>query len=326
MIWYSFWFKGLQDNKVTTPMRGIKNNLLNILQIKQNNIRYGNIKLFMYNMHHLCKDLNLSIFVGLNSENTLKKMIRSHHNLRQTILSLCTVLFIILNSNVSYSQWGWDDDNTADSTESTDDSWGGDWGDDLGEEEKNDKGTPPKPIKKYERIEFIPVDSLTKLITYTAVHDVENECEECSADSLYFRAKKYLLEKFGDGKKFPKGMIIEDTKDQRIILKIRVPLKAQVTKHSKADAGFYEFKFQLWIRDYAYKYKFINYVHLDPVLGGKPGNFSEVYMEYYLKNETKVKQTDMLLMGVDRDMKELIDGLVKVMKDPVTLGIDEEDF
>ncbi|MCO6494776.1 MAG: hypothetical protein J5I91_03725 [Bacteroidetes bacterium] len=253
------------------------------------------------------------------------------HRLSLMSMLFFTFTFFITDVNAQWDDWGDTpvDSSQVDSTDGGD--WGSDWGSeetpfDYAEEENTDKGTPPKPIKKYERIDFIPVDTLTKLITYTAVHDVESSCNYCTADSLYFRIKKYLLTKYGDGKKLPKGWVVEDVTNQRIIMKVRLPLYTHPNPYSKVQEGEYEFKFQLWIRDYAYKYKFTQIVHFDPVINGKPGDFTPVYLEYYLKNKTKVRFTDMILTAIDSDMKSLIDDIIRVMKDPVTVDIDEEDF
>ena len=262
----------------------------------------------------------------------LNKMIQNYKLTKVCIWSVLTMVFMFTYTNLKAQDWGdWgNDEATEDSTEldsTTQEDSGFGWGDGFGEEEsKDDKGTPPKPLVKYERLDIIPVDTLTKLITYTAVHDVENSCEYCTSDSLYFRAKKYLLTKFGDGKKFPKKWIIEDLVNQRILLNVRLPLWIEPNASSKKQEGEYEYKFQLWIRDFAYKYKFTHIVHQDPVVAGKPGTFTPVYLEYYLKNKTKVRFTDMILSAIDRDMKELIADIVKIMKDPVTVDLDEEDF
>lgn len=286
------------------------------------------------NKNGLCEVGILHIFVGFISNSQIIKMTsiyaRYLRNFRLISL-LCILLSLSHAAQAQWDDWGSGDDEeqATDSTDNDDDDWGGGfgWGDeDLFGGGSDDKGTPPKPLKKYERIDHIPVDSLTKLITYTAVHDVEDECDYCYADSLYWRAKEYLLEKFGNGKKFPKSIIIEDTENQRILLSIKLPMNVQINPHSTRKEGEYEFRFQLWIRDYAYKYKFTNFVHLEPVVGGKPSSSNPVYMEYYLKNQRKVRQTDMFLLAMERDMTELIEGLVKVMKDPVTIDIDEEDF
>lgn len=284
------------------------------------------------NKTQTCEVRFLHIFVGFILKIHSRHMAYNYTIKRQTLFSCLAAFFLMFVAVSSQAQdcgaWGDDDSNDSDTTEKTDDDggWGGDWGGDFGGDQKQDKGTPPKPIKAYERIDFIPIDTLTKLITYTEVHDVENNCEYCTADSLYFRAKKYLLEKYGDGKKFPKDWIIEDTENQRIILKVRLPMMAQVSPSVNRQIGFYEYKFQLWIRDYAYKYKFTNIVHLDPVVAGKPNTFNETYMEYYTKNQKKVRFSDSLLMAVDKDMKALIADIIRVMKDPVTVDIDEEDF
>jgi hypothetical protein len=276
----------------------------------------------------------LYIFVGLRNKEQTNHMTIYRRIFTPKIVSVLIVFFLLSMTEMSYSQgWGsWDDAEQADTTEVDnawgDDSWGGDsWGGGGGGGVKNDKGTPPKPIRPYERIiDMIPIDSITKLVCYTAVHDVESQCEECTADSLYLRAKAYLLQRFGDGKKFPKKWIVEDTENQRIILTVRLPLEIDANTHSKRKIGEYEFKFQLWVRDYAYKYKFINIVHLEPKLGSKPNDYTSIYAEHYLKVERQVRPADSVLLAIDRDMKDLIKNLVEVMKDPVTLGIDEEDF
>jgi len=256
-----------------------------------------------------------------------QRMIKYSNWVRPKFWSVLVFCLMFSFSN-AYAQWG-DEYSDSSETDSSDEaSWdtSGYYSDYPVDESNGDQGTPPKPLKKYERIDIIPVDTLTKLITYTAIHDVESSCEYCTADSLYFRIKKYLLNKYGDGKKLPKGWVIEDITNQRIIMKVRLPLITHPNSHSNVQDGEYEFKFQFWIRDYAYKYKFTHIVHYDPVLNGKPGNFTPVYLEYYLKNKSNVKYTDLILKAIDTDMKKLIEEFIIVMKDPVTVDIDEEDF
>lgn len=294
--------------------------------IKTNNMRYytwTKLRWEISKQSHLflIKFAVHNFFLHLNNRMTKYNIL---HSLRFCYMLLFVFIFSFSNANAQ-----WEDNSSSDSTQ-VDSAESSDWGDsfDAGyaDEETVDVGTPPKPLIKYERIDFIPVDTLTKLVTYTAIHDVESTCEYCTADSLYFRIKKYLLTKYGDGKKLPKGWVIEDITNQRIIMKVRLPLMIHPNAHNFTQVGEYEFKFQLWIRDYAYKYKFTHIVHYDPVTNGKPGQFTSVYLEYYLKNKTKVKYTDMILKGIDTDMKVLIDDIIRIMKDPVTVDIDEEDF
>jgi hypothetical protein len=274
------------------------------------------------NNAHICSEAFLSIFVDFILSFIKNRMSILRIAKKGLKLSVLTAALLFSYTD-TYAQWGWGEETEESDTTENNNSFG-DFGGDEGP--RDEKGTPPKPIVKYERIENIPVDTLTKLITYTAVHDVESNCEYCTADSLYFRAKNYLLKKFGDGKKFPKEWIVEDAVNQRIILKVRSPLMIEPNPHTLKREGDYEYRFQLWIRDFAYKYKFTSFVHQDPVVAGKPGTFTPVYAEFYLKNKTKVRFTDMILLAIDRDMKKLIEELVLIMKDPVTVDIDEEDF
>lgn len=292
---------------------------MGLISLKNNRCKSGSN---VGNKAHICCEAFLSIFVDFILSFIRNRMSTLRLAKKGLKLSVLTVA-LLFSYTESKAQWGWGEETEeSDTTESV-----GDFGSFDGDEgPKDEKGMPPKPLVKYERIDNIPVDTLTKLITYTAVHDVENNCEYCTADSLYFRAKNYLLKKFGDGKKFPKDWIVEDAVNQRIILKVRTPLMIEPNPHTLKREGDYEYKFQLWIRDFAYKYKFTSFVHQDPVVAGKPGTFTPVYAEFYLKNKTKVRFTDMILLAIDRDMKKLIEELVQVMKDPVTVDIDEEDF
>jgi hypothetical protein len=192
---------------------------------------------------------------------------------------------------------------------------------------QEDKGTAAKPIRKYERqTDIIPIDSITNLISYTAVYNVESDCKSCTADSLYFRSKSFLLKRFADGKKFKKKWVIEDLENQRIFLKVRQPMKIDVNSSSKKTIGEYEFKFQLWVKNNSYKYKFTNIVYLEPKLGSNPNDYKPIYLEHFLKIERQVRLADLFLLAVDRDMKDLTKNLVESMKDPITLSINEENF
>jgi hypothetical protein len=251
--------------------------------------------------------------------------------MKNNLLRLASVLFFItINQFNAYSQWGgFGDESSSETSDSTNtdsnetSSEGFGWG---SEEETTPKsGTPAVPLKPYERVKDTPLDSITKRITYSLVVE-DDSCNYCTPDSLYYRAKQYLLKKYGDGKKFPKKIIVEDVTNERIILNVRVPMVVQVNPSSKQQIGEYSFNLQLRVKDFRYKYKFTDFIHHEPVTNGKPTDFNSVYMEYYLNNKVKVRETDKFLMAIDRDMKELIEGLVKVMKDPVTVDVDEDDF
>jgi hypothetical protein len=203
------------------------------------------------------------------------------------------------------------------------------WWFDFAPKKKEEKENLFKPLKKYQRnISNIPIDSLTELITYTSIDRLGDECKFCGVDSLYSRTKFFLLREFGNGKKFNKKavFIIEDVQNEKIFLKVRRPLIVEYNKNSKRQIGYYEFILKIWVVDSAYKYKFTEFIHLEPKLGSSPKNFSRIYLESYIYAKRKVRHADSILLGVDTDINKFIENFKLGLKDPISIILNNEGF
>jgi hypothetical protein len=221
-----------------------------------------------------------------------------------------------------------------------DDPFGSDYNFDsttVEEEEIIDEPKKKDGIKPYERFKC-PIDTISNLITYMGVvpfTPMENDVYDGGTiDSLYLRAKKYLMQQFIPGYKenpkkplvFPKDMLIEDYKPDgdvgRIIIRVTVPLMIKNNSFSSAQQGTVTFKIEIRVKDDKYKYKFTNFVHNTTAKGSeKP---IKTYMEYYANQTKGLRSNDLFLLAIDRIVKNTIKDLGKVMKDPIV--IDEDDF
>lgn len=195
----------------------------------------------------------------------------------------------------------------------------------------------PEGFKKYERF-MPPIDTITELVTYVGIvpfKPLENDVYDGGTiDSLYWRAKKYLMEKYikdyrANSKKefvFPKDMLVEDVKPDgengRIIIRPTIPLLVKNNNYSYTQTGTLTFKVEIRVKEDKYKYKFTNFVHNTTEKGTeKP---IKTYVEYYTKIAKGYKGTDMILIAIDRMVKDVVKDLYKVMKDPVV--VDPDDF
>lgn len=191
--------------------------------------------------------------------------------------------------------------------------------------------------KKYVRF-VAPMDTITELVTYIGIvpfTPLANDVYDGGTiDSLYWRAKKYLMKKYMKDYRekatkdmvFPKDMLIEDMKPDgengRIVIKPTVPLYIKNNSFSQTQSGTITFKIEIRVKEEKYKYKFTNFVHNTVEKGTeKP---TKTYLEYYVNNKRDFKGTDGILLAVDRMVKEVVKELSKVMKDPVVL--DQDDF
>lgn len=170
------------------------------------------------------------------------------------------------------------------------------------------------PVKPYERI-VLNIDSVTNLITYLGVV----EQEESGSDSLYTRAKRWAQIRFA---KYEKGLFEIDKKNQKIVLKATLPAYVYNTKYTKREAGTYQFKMTIWIKEGRYRYQISNLVHE----GIKPNNGNAVrnYFEYYYTSTKSVKIYDKLLRDANADIERLMADFTKCMRDPII--VDEEDW
>lgn len=175
-----------------------------------------------------------------------------------------------------------------------------------------------KPVKKpYVRF-VVPFDTLTELVTYT---EVVNE-DEAVTDSLYFRAKRWIIHEFG--KKNKKQVIKkDDKKDFKIVMEGEFPLMIENNKFSKTQNGKVMFDMELRFKDGRYKYKINNLVHVVPP---PPGEDKEIrtYFEFYRKSTVNPKGNDMVLIAADKKIKTMIKDLKKYCKEPIF--VDEDDW
>jgi hypothetical protein len=221
-----------------------------------------------------------------------------------------------------------------------DDPFGSDYNFDSTTVEEEDIIDEPKKkdgIQPYERFKC-PIDTISSLITYMGVvpfTPMENDVYDGGTiDSLYLRAKKYLMQQFIPDYKenpkkpivFPKDILIEDYKPDgdvgRIIIRVTVPLMIKNNSFSSAQQGTVTFKIEIRVKDDKYKYKFTNFVHNTTAKGSeKP---IKTYMEYYANQTKGLRSNDLFLLAIDRIVKNTIKDLGRVMKDPIV--IDEDDF
>ena len=107
--------------------------------------------------------------------------------------------FLLLIIGDLRAQWGSEDDDSGSGATATADSTGlgsaeaGGWG--AGSTEGNSGEN--QAIKKKPYVRFVPpYDSLRELIFYEGIVEDE-ECETCTEDSLFMRAKRYLMKRYG---------------------------------------------------------------------------------------------------------------------------------
>ena len=228
------------------------------------------------------------------------------------------------------------DDSTAS------DDWGGDdWGDGSdydfggGQQEYVRSARPKVEAKPYERFTGMPYDSAAELITYVEIVEVivpdrflDLGGDDYSlSDSLYERARSWMAQQFGE--KEAKRMIEEAGEDAKgregktINAVVVMPLVVEKNKYAKTNAGIIQFDMELRFKDERYRYKFNNFVHLEPNTTG--GNDEvRTYMEYYMTAKQNIKNNDQILIATNNQMNKLIDGLKRTCD--ATPFIDDDDW
>lgn len=247
-------------------------------------------------------------------------------NLKHFKLGLALVAMILGLQGTATAQWGdWGgggeeatptDTTSKDSSAGTEDggAWGGAWG--GGEETQGPQMPERKPYVRF----IPPFDSLREIIYYEGIIEDEN-CDYCGADSLYWRAKKYMMQRFG--KDNIKKFVVEDKKADRITLKVTIPMVTKYGQYKSESAGILEYKVTLRFKDGRYKYQFGNFVHIQTPNGlGKES--TRTYHEYYMKVKKGYQVTDKFLLAADREVKEFVDGLKKSLREPYQP--DEDDW
>lgn len=196
----------------------------------------------------------------------------------------------------------------------------------------------PTTYKKYERFKA-PMDTVTELVTYMGIvpfKPLPNDVYDGGTiDSLYMRAKLYLMQKYIKDYRasknpkdniFPKDILIEDMKPDgengRIVIRPTVPLYVSSNNFTKSEWGTLTFKIEIRVKEDKYRYKFTNFVHNTVEKGSeKP---TKTYIEYYANNTRGFKGTDQVLIAIDKMVKDIVKDLSKVMKDPIV--IDQDNF
>ncbi|MBL7811350.1 MAG: DUF4468 domain-containing protein [Bacteroidetes bacterium] len=233
-----------------------------------------------------------------------------------TRLRLIVACFTLLGATRLHAQldgWGTETDTASKDSASPAVSEGG-WG---MEENKKEEYMPVRtPYKRF----VPPYDSLREIIFYEGVIEDEN-CETCGADSLYWRARKYLTQRYG--KENIKKWIVEDKKADKMLLKVNVPMNTTYGKYVKGTYGQLEYRLTLRFKDGRYKYQFGNFVHVDvpPGLNPKP---VRTYHEYYMRVKKGFQVTDKFLMAADAEVKDIVTGLKKSLREPY--HPDEDDW
>jgi hypothetical protein len=222
------------------------------------------------------------------------------------------ILIVILFSAVSVNAQ-WDTPAATDTTKNAA-AAGGAWGD-------SDPAAPEKaPKVPYVRF-YPPYDTMREIIFYENAIDFE-DCDLCSADSLYWRAKKFLIRRYGS-KSNLKKMILSEKPADHITLKVTIPLVVVIGKYSKGAVGMLEYKVSLRFKDSRYKYQFGNFVHIQTA-EGLSENATKTYFEYYLKVKKGYEITDRYLIAADAEVKNFIEKLSVALKQPYKP--DEEDW
>ncbi len=229
------------------------------------------------------------------------------------------IAFIILLANSAVAQFGFDPaggsggDTTAVGDSGSGGGFGGFGG---GEGAEGEVAVKKAPYKRF----IPPYDTMREIIFYENIIEDE-ECENCNADSLYWRAKKYLTTRLG--KDAIKKMVIEDKIAERLVLRVTVPMMTTNGTFTKKQEGELEYRLTLRFKDSRYKYQFGNFVHVEP-MDGISGNTNRTYHEHYMRLKKGFQQTDKYLLAAEAEVKLVVEGLKKSLRQPYQP--DEDDW
>ena len=178
-------------------------------------------------------------------------------------------------------------------------------------------GAPAAPIKKPYIRYVVPFDTISELVTYSAVIDEE----EAITDSLYVRAKRWIKHEFKGTKK--QVIKKDDKKEFKIVMEGEFPLILEANKFAKTPNGKVVFDMEIRFKDGKYKYKINNLVH---VLEPPPGDDKEIktYFEFYRKSTVNPKGNDAVLIAADKKIISMIKNLKRYCKEPIF--VDEDDW
>jgi len=240
--------------------------------------------------------------------------------MKQNLLAISTLIVLLFGGSNVFAQY--EDDNTGydnyydyeSGPDSAQDPYEDDY--DAYDPYYGDEEVKPKKVKKpYVRI-TMPYDTITEMITYTGIV----EQEDSYYDSLYLRAKKYLMSKFElKDKDFKESAINMD----KIIMTLKIPYQMQRNKYVTEDVGNLEFKLALRFKDGKYKYDIDHLKHVMPENAAGITQPEYAYLEYYMRAERRVLYNDLLLRAADKEINSLIGEIHKALKEPVFIDEDE---
>ncbi|MFT6112601.1 MAG: hypothetical protein ACJAXV_001390 [Bacteroidia bacterium] len=229
-------------------------------------------------------------------------------------------------------------------TSGGDDSWGSDdddWENDgtfdfgSGGSDYVRSSSPAIEHRPYERFTGMPYDSASQLVTYVEIVEVIvpdrfldlGGVDYSLSDSLYARAISWMQTQFGtrEAKQMidAAGAAVGGKEGQTIKAYVTMPLVVQLNKYQTVEAGTIEFDMELRFKDWRYRYKFENFVHVQKSSTGDK-NPDETYMEYYMTAKRNIKNNDKILMACNTQMTKLIDGLRATCE--ATPFIDDDDW
>ena len=174
-----------------------------------------------------------------------------------------------------------------------------------------------QPVKKPYVPFTVPFDTITELVTYTAII----EEEEAGTDSLYWRAKRWLRYEFKGAKRYL--IKKDDPKEYKLVMEGEFPLFIEANKYSKSQNGKVKFDMEIRFKEGRYKYKINNLVHL---VQPPPGEEKAIktYFEFYRKSTINPKGNDAILIAADKQINTMITNLKKYCKEPIF--VDEDDW
>lgn len=264
----------------------------------------------------------LKIFIE-NFVDTCIFSLRITPTMKHGLFAIAALFLLTIGSSTAYAQYeddGTGYDNYYDYEDNPDSTQNDDYNDGYDEYDPyygQEEDKPKKPEKKpYVRI-TMPFDTITELITYTGIV----EQEDSYYDSLYIRAKRYLIGKFDlKDKDFKESAVNMD----KIIMTLKLPYSMQKNKFVEENVGNLEFKLALRFKDGKYKYDIDNLKHLMPENAAGKTQPEYAYLEYYVRSERNIIYNDKLLRSADRQINTLIDEIKKALREPVI--IDEDDW
>ncbi len=200
--------------------------------------------------------------------------------------------------------------------------WGAAWGTDTTSKDSSGNSSVASDEKVVYTRFVPPYDTLREIIFYEGIIEDEN-CDNCMADSLYWRTKKYLGQRYGKEKFKDKNWVMENEVAKKIILRVTIPMVVQLNQYNKAVSGTMEFKLAVRFQDGRYKYQCGNFIHIQTQPGTEPKVIRTSH-EYYMRLKRGFQRTDTYLLAADREVKSLVEGLRKSLRAPYQP--DEDDW